>query len=210
MEKTACGMLCLLPELGENWSRVNASEHRQMRYQIGGQECDNQGIGEGKLHQNGIISLARSEDLLIPDLLFQSWGFKVMRSMQWNNSTIRLPVFSVLGGERGCCSRKHSRGISRIFRNVLWQHSKPRRVKKAEWVKEWHFAAVTRPRVKVQCAEKLLRCWIPDLMAFSCRKKLHAKKYFYCFLTIRNLNETKDAVTVASFLTFSVHYHLII
>lgn len=48
------------------------SELRQMRYQIGGQECDNQGIGEGKLHQNGIISLARSEDLLIPDLLFQS------------------------------------------------------------------------------------------------------------------------------------------
>lgn len=73
-----------MPELAANWSRVNVSELRQMRYQIGGQECDNQGIGERKLHQNRIISLARSEDLLIPDLLFQSWGFYVMRYMQWN------------------------------------------------------------------------------------------------------------------------------
>lgn len=56
----------------KNSGRVNVSECRQMRYQIGGHGCDNQGIGEGKLHQNGIISLTRSEDLLIPDLLFQS------------------------------------------------------------------------------------------------------------------------------------------
>lgn len=51
------------------------SEVRRMRYRIGGKECDNQGTGVGKLHQNEIISLARSEDLLIPDLLFQSGGF---------------------------------------------------------------------------------------------------------------------------------------
>lgn len=68
-------MLCQCRSLAEFEAAGNVSEVRQMRYQIGGQECDNHGTGVGKLHQNGIISLARSEDLLIPDLLFQSGGF---------------------------------------------------------------------------------------------------------------------------------------
>lgn len=39
-----------VPESGENGSRV--PEFRQMRYQTGRQDCDNQGIGEGRLQWN--------------------------------------------------------------------------------------------------------------------------------------------------------------
>lgn len=41
-----------VPEPGENGSRVNVPEFRQMRYQTGRQDGDNQDIGEGRLQWN--------------------------------------------------------------------------------------------------------------------------------------------------------------
>lgn len=109
--KAKRGNASSVPELGENWSRVNVSELRQMRYQIGGQECDNQGIGEGKI---------ASEWNHKPD---QKWGF----ADPWPS----VSELRILSNEIYAVKQL---GDQSARLQARWEQSASRRTRRSQWI----------------------------------------------------------------------------